>query len=93
MKTFVTRVASGGLGVLLAACATANTEQQNLAYTRWARCNAPYVQLERIDVDGRITFGYSNSSSRHEILQCLAEAGRGGPALPEPVAVSPRGGP
>ena len=93
MKSWRAMLATGCLAVVLAACATANTEQQNLAYERWARCNAPYVQLERIDVDGRITFGYSNSSSRHEVLRCLADAGRGGPPLPEPVAVSPRGGP
>jgi hypothetical protein len=82
------------LGLTLGGCATAaNTAQQTLAYERWGRCNAPYVQLDRVDVDGRITFMFSNWSTRQEVVQCLAEAGRGGPPLPEPVAVPPRGGP
>jgi len=82
------------LALALAACATvANTPQQNLAYERWAKCNAPYAQLERVDLDGRITFLISNSSTRQEVVQCLAAAGQSGPRLPEPIAVRPTGGP
>src|ERR687892_2000417 len=81
------------LALALGACAIANTPQQDLAYERWARCNSPFVQLDRVDVDGRISFMFSNSSTRQEVLQCLAEAGRAGPALPEPRAVRPPGGP
>jgi hypothetical protein len=33
---------------------------QDLAYARWAKCKAPYVQLEHVDLDGRITFKISN---------------------------------
>lgn len=69
----------------------ANTPQQELAYERWARCAPPYVQLERVEVDGRITFTASNSATRHQVVQCLAAAT--GPALPEPRAVGPPGGP
>ena len=82
-----------GLALVLGACSIANTPQQDLAYTRWAKCNVPFVQLERIDLNGRITFGYTSASGRQEILQCLAEAGRTGPSLPEPVGVRPPGGP
>jgi hypothetical protein len=81
------------LVLVLGACAISNTPQQDLAYERWARCASPYVQLERVDVDGRISFLFSNPSAQPEILQCLAEAGRTGPALPEPRAVRPAGGP
>jgi hypothetical protein len=83
----------GGLALFLAACAVANTPQQDLAYTRWAKCDGAFVQLERVDVDGRIIFRFSNASAREEIVQCLAEAGREGPPLPPPVGVRPPGGP
>ena len=43
------------LVLFLEACAIANTPQQDLAYARWAKCNGPYVQLQQIDLDGRIT--------------------------------------
>jgi len=84
---------SAGLALLLAACAIANTPQQELAYARWAECNSPAGRLVRIDLDGRITFKYSSAGGRQEVLQCLAEAGRAGPPLPEPIAVGLGGGP
>ena len=93
MKTTSAIAAWSCVALALTACATANTPQQNLAYDRWAHCNAPYVQLERVDPSGRITFLASSSSDRAAVLQCLAEAGRAGPQLPEPVAVRPAGGP
>jgi hypothetical protein len=93
VNTWVAILASGGLGLALAACATGNTARQNLGYERWALCNAPFVQLERIDTDGRITFLFSDSSAGQAVLQCLADAGRGGTPLPEPVGVRPSGGP
>jgi hypothetical protein len=77
----------------LTACATANTPQQTLAYERWSKCTAPYTQLERVDLDGRITFLSSNSADRQAVIQCLAQAGEAGPRLPEPVSVRPAGGP
>ena len=81
------------LFLILGACAIANTSQQNLAYERWAACSSPYTQLERVDVDGGIVFMFSDASGRQEVLQCLAEAGRAGPPLPEPRAIRPPGGP
>jgi hypothetical protein len=84
----------GCLTVALGACATAtNTPQQDLAYERWARCRSPYVQIEQVTSDGRITFQFSNSSDRNAVVQCLADAGRTGSPLPEPVSVRPPGGP
>ena len=77
----------------LTACASANTPQQNLAYDRWAKCTVPYTQLERVDLDGRITFLSSNSADRQAVIECLAQAGEAGQRLPEPVAVRPAGGP
>jgi hypothetical protein len=83
----------GCLALALAACAIANTPQQNLAYERWARCKVPFAQLERVDVDGRISFLFSGPPARQAVLQCLAEAGQTGPRLPEALAIAPRSGP
>jgi hypothetical protein len=79
-------------GCLLSAC-IANTPQQDLAYARWAQCNAPYTSLERVDLDGRIVFLYTDPATREDVWRCLADAGRSGPPLPAPIAVAPRGGP
>jgi len=89
----VGREVTAGLALFLGACAVANTPQQELAYARWAQCNSPAGRLERIDLAGRITFRYTSAGDRQEILQCLAEAGRAGPPLPEPVGVGLPGGP
>ena len=86
-------VGSCGFALVRGACSIANTPQQDLAYARWAKCNAPFARLERVDLDGRITFMFTGATERREIVQCLAEAGRTGPPLPEPVSVAPRGGP
>ena len=82
-----------GFALFLGACAIANTPQQDLAYARWAKCSAPYISPERVDLDGRITFRFSSEGSRQGVLQCLAEAGRTGPPLPDPVGLHPPGGP
>ena len=92
LRTLKAVVGSCGCALFLGACAIANTPQQDLAYARWAKCSAPYVSLERVDPDGRITFKISNEGSRQETLRCLAEAGRTGPSLPEPVVVRPSPG-
>jgi hypothetical protein len=89
----LSRALAALLAVALGACAIANTPQQDLAYERWARCGAAFVQLERVDLDGRISFLYSDSASRQHILRCLEEAGRTGPPLPEPRGVRPPSGP
>jgi hypothetical protein len=81
-----------GTALALGAC-VANTPQQDLAYTRWATCSSPYVQLQRIDVDGRITFQHAGFAGRDEVFRCLAQASAAGPALPPPQAIGPPGGP
>jgi hypothetical protein len=86
-------VGSCGFTLVLGACAIANTPQQDLAYARWATCNSTSGTLERVDLDGRITFRYTTAGDRQAIMQCLAEAGRTGQPLPEPVGVRPVGGP
>ena len=75
--------------LFLAACTVTNTSQQDVAYARWAKCNASLfpLELERVDLDGRITFRFAPNGQ--EVLQCLVEAGHTGPALPEPVGVCP----
>jgi hypothetical protein len=85
--------AAAACTMILAACAIANTPAQNLAYERWATCNLPYAQLERVELDGRIIFLASSSSVQEDVFRCLAEAGRTGQPLPPPIAVRPRGGP
>ena len=85
-------ITAGGLTLVLGACATANTPQQNLAYDRWARCSQAGAQLQGIGLDGRITFVFSNASAKDDTLGCLAAAGQGGSPLPEPVTIHPAGG-
>ena len=95
-KLLRTSIAVAGLcwvAIFLGACTIANTPQQDLAYARWAKCDSSFpVVLERVDLDGRITFWLSSARSQ-EVLQCLAEAGRAGPPLPEPLGVCPPKGP
>jgi hypothetical protein len=85
-------VGSCALALVLEACTIANTPQQDLAYARWAQCDAPFARLQRVDLDGRITFQFTNASERQTILQCLADADRTGPgclsrwAFPSPGA-------
>ena len=93
LRTVVAIVGTCCLAAALGACATANTPQQNLAYERWSKCAVAYVQLERIGLDGRITFQFSNAVDRNAVVQCLAEVGRTGSPLPAPVSVLPPGGP
>jgi hypothetical protein len=85
-------VGLAGLTLVLVGCATANTPEQELAWERWARCAVSYTQIDGVDVDGRITFQATNGSAQRDVVQCLAEAGRGGPSLPEPRVVRPVGG-
>ncbi len=88
LKAVVTRLC--GFTLFLGACVLANTPQQDLAYARWAKCDSPSAVLARVDLDGRITFKFTSPGVGPEIRQCLADAGRGGPQLPEPVAIDGR---
>ena len=80
--------------LLVAAAAGAGCEyfrdspEQELANRRWRECTSGLrdVQLQRVDVDGRIRFAYVGMKERDETLACLATAALSGRALPEPVA-------
>lgn len=78
--------------LFLGACAIANTPQQDLAYARWTKCNSTSATLDRVALDGQITFRYTAPGDRETIVQCFAEAGRTGQPLPEPVGYRPVGG-
>jgi hypothetical protein len=84
------------LGILVSGCAgLRNSPEQETAYERWRACAPPsaVVEIQRIDLDGRIWFWYVVEPERRDVLECLGKAGRGGPSLPEPVGVlRPRGG-
>lgn len=70
----ITRAVCAALA--LGACVTANTSQQDLGYERWARCATPYVQLERVDLDARITFLFSNSAAMAALESVIVDFGR-----------------
>ena len=80
--------------LLLAAAAGAGCEyfrdspSLELANRRWRECTSGLrdVQLQRVDVDGRIRFTYVAINERDTALACLAAAARSERALPEPVA-------
>lgn len=82
------------VAALLLAAAGAGCEyfrdspEQELANRRWRECTSGLrdVQLQRVDVDGRIRFTYVAINERDAALACLAAAARSERALPEPVA-------
>jgi len=78
--------------LFLGSCAIANTPQQDLAYARWAKCNSTSATLDRVGLDGGITFRYTAPGEREDIVRCFAEANRTGPPLPEPFGCRPVGG-
>lgn len=86
-----------GVGALVSGCAALqNTPAQEVAYERWRACAPPSsaaVEIQRIDVDGRIRFWYVVELEGRAVVECLDRAGRGAANLPEPVGVlRPRGG-
>ena len=82
-----------GCALFLGACAIANTPQQDLAYARWAKCNSAFpVVLERVDLNGQITFWLSDGRSQ-EVLQCPAAANRTGHCFPSLWVSAPPKGP
>jgi hypothetical protein len=80
------------VALFLGACTVANTPQQDQAYARGDRVQRAVAQLQLVDLAARITFQFTSASEPVEIRRCLAEAGRTGPSLPEPLGVGPRGG-
>ena len=87
----VTRAA---ISLLLAGCASfQNTPAQDLAWSRWTACRAQVTDTEvnRVQLDGRISFWYSGPGQRQSMLECLRQAAKDGPSLPEAVG-DPRPG-
>ena len=79
-----------GLALVLAGCASLkNTPQQDLAYSRWAKCEPPsgLTDIDRVEPNGRIWFTFYNESERLKVVECLAKAPPSGETLPTPVAV------
>jgi hypothetical protein len=70
-----------------------HSPEQELARRRWKECAAELrdLNLDRVDVDGRIRFTYVAGNERDRVLACLRAAGESGAPLPEAVA-SPPGG-
>jgi hypothetical protein len=70
-----------------------NTPEQELALGRWDGCESQVegVQLNRVALDGRISFWFDGPGSQQSMLTCLRLASKGGPSLPEPIA-DPRPG-
>jgi hypothetical protein len=84
------------LGLLLAACASLhNTPAQDLAWTRWTACrtqvNGPDIRT--VQLDGRISFWSDGPADGLSMLDCLAQAAKNAPALPEAIfEIRPKGG-
>jgi hypothetical protein len=85
---------AGVLSVLISGCASlANTPEQDLAWSRWTACRTqvPGADIRRVQTDGRIFFWFSGPGDAQAMVACLQQAGKDGPALPDP-APEPRSG-
>ena len=84
------------LAVLLPGCAGfKNTPAQDEAWNRWAICQNQVTGLDIkiVRLDGQIVFWTDGPGAWGPMLDCLAQAGKNGPALPEAVfEFRPRGG-
>ena len=84
------------VGLLLAACASfQDTPAQDLAWSRWTACRAQItgVDVRTVDLDGRISFWCDGTGDGFAMRDCLRQASKGGPMLPEAIFdVRPKGG-
>ena len=74
------------VALLMVACATVtNTPAQDEAWRRWEACRsqAPGSDIRNVQLDGRISFWANGAFQGRSMLDCLARAGKSGPALPE----------
>ena len=81
--------------LLMVACSTVtNTPAQDEAWCRWEACSsqAPGSDIRSVQLDGRITFWANGIFQGRAMLDCLAQAGKGGPALPEATYATRPGG-
>ena len=89
-------VVAAALALLMAACASLhNTPAQDLAWDRWTACHNQFsgTDIRTVGLDGRISFWSIGTADGLSMLDCLAQAGKNGPALPEPISeIRPKGG-
>jgi len=82
--------------LLMAACsALKNTPAQDEAWSRWAACRSQLTgsDIRTVQLDGQIVFWSNGAYDGRSMLDCLARAGKNGPALPEGIyEIRPRGG-
>jgi hypothetical protein len=81
--------------LVTAGCAAlANTPAQDLAWSRWTICHARVtsIDIKTVQLDGRISFVYSEPGDNQTMLACLRQTGKDGPALPEPISEARVGG-
>jgi len=88
-------VVPAALGLLMAACASLhNTPAQDLAWNRWTACRIQIsgTDIRTVQLDGRISFWSNGPADGLSMVDCLAQAGKNGPALPEPISeIRPKG--
>ena len=81
---------------LMVACSTVtNTPAQDEAWSRWAACRSQLTgsDIRTVQLDGQIVFWSNGAYDGRSMLDCLARAGKNGPALPEGIyEIRPRGG-
>ncbi len=84
------------LALAMADCAALkNTPAQDDAWSRWAACRRQVTgsDIRIVQLDGRITFWSNGPDDGRSMLECLARAGKNGPALPEAIyEIRPKGG-
>jgi hypothetical protein len=84
------------VALLMVACsAVTNTPAQDEAWRRWEACRgqAPGSDIRNVQLDGRISFWANGAFQGRSMLDCLARAGKDGPALPEAMYATRPGGP
>ena len=84
------------VALLMADCsAVKNTPAQDEAWSRWAPCRSQLTgsDIRIVQLDGRIVFWSNGAYDGRSMVDCLARAGKIGPALPEAMyEIRPRGG-
>ena len=73
------------LALLMTDCAALkNTPAQDEAWSRWAACRSQVIgpEIRLVQLDGRISFWSDGVDDGRSMLDCLARAGKNGPALP-----------
>jgi hypothetical protein len=83
------------VALLMTNCsAVKNTPAQDEAWSRWEACRSQVagVDIRNVQLDGRIVFWSNGAFQGRSMLDCLARAGKNGPALPEAIFATRPGG-